>query len=147
MTLLLLASLLAATDVDPRAHGAKGDGLTLDTTAMQQAIDACATAGGGRVVLEAGRFLCGSLVLKSGVTLTVRPDAVLLGSRSLADYANHRLLSATDASDVGVEGGGTIDGQGTAFREPSATSALSLKIPLAFSKSIFVSSLFPRFSL
>jgi hypothetical protein len=121
MTLFLLAAILAGTNVDVRAHGAKGDGVTLDTAALQQAIDACAAAGGGRVVLDTGRFLCGSLVLKSGVTLTIKPDAVLLGSRSVADYANHRLLSATDASDIRLDGGGTIDGQGPTFWERSKT--------------------------
>ena len=113
--MLFVVSLAAAPRIDVAAHGAVGDGQTKDTAALQKAIDACAAAGGGEVVLSRGVFLSGSLVLKSGVTLVVRPEATLLGSRDLADYANGKLISAVDARDVGLAGGGVIDGQGESF--------------------------------
>jgi alpha-L-rhamnosidase len=106
-----------AGTVEVTAHGAAGDGVTNDTAAIQGAIDACAAGGGGDVVLPTGRYLSGSLTLKSGVRLVVTPEATLLGSTSMADYPGRRLISATDAAGVGITGGGTIDGQGNAFWE------------------------------
>lgn len=63
-----------------RDHGAKGDGTTLDTAAIQRAIDAVAAAGGGTVPLPAGTYRSGSIVLRSNVTLDLAEGAVLLGS-------------------------------------------------------------------
>lgn len=117
MTAYLMAALICAGNFAARDFGARADGTTVDTAALQGAVDACSAAGGGRVVLDQGRFLCGSLVLRSGVTLTIRPAATLLGSRNLTDYANRRLLSATDATNIALDGGGTIDGQGSTFWE------------------------------
>ncbi len=114
--LVLLASAATAAQVNVRDHGAVGDGVAKDTKAIQQAIDVCAEGGGGRVVLPRGRYLSGSLVLRDGVTLVVEPEAVLLGSRELADFSGP-LLGAKDARNIGIEGGGTIDGQGEAYWE------------------------------
>src|SRR4051794_15102356 len=68
--------------------GAKGDGSTLDSAAVQQAIDhAAAEAGGGRVVVPGGkRFLVGTLVLKSGIDFHLADDAELLASTRAEDY-------------------------------------------------------------
>src|ERR1700678_3103242 len=62
---------LGARVYNVHAFGAKGDGVTLDTTSLQRAIDACASDGGGTVLLPAGRFLVGSVELKSNVTLHI----------------------------------------------------------------------------
>ena len=67
-------------------NGAVRDGKTLCTTAIQKAIDACDEAGGGKVVIPAGNFLAGTIVLKSNVELHLQKDAVLLGSFDLKDY-------------------------------------------------------------
>jgi polygalacturonase len=119
--LFLVCPLASGQTFNVREHGATGDGVTKDTVALQKAIDACSAASGGEVFFPKGRYLTGSLLLKSGVHLVVTPDATIVGSTSLADYPSGRLLSATEATGIGIEGGGTIDGQGTAFWERSQT--------------------------
>ncbi len=97
------------------AYGAKGDGTTMNTVAIQSAIDAANKAGGGIVTLPAGEYLSGSLQLKSHVELRLDRGAVLLGSSSRADYTHGHwaaLLEADGQEDVKVSGQGTIDGQG-----------------------------------
>ena len=79
-------SLHAAQTCDPRDFGAKGDGTTKDTTAIQGAIDACAGKGGGTVRLTAGTYLSAPIVLKSNITLELDAGATLIGSADRADY-------------------------------------------------------------
>jgi hypothetical protein len=137
LTILLapLAPLLAADPkvYDIAAHGAKGDGTTMNTLAIQQAVDTCHAAGGGVVSVPKGVFLTGSLRLKSGVVLRVEKEAILRGSPTIADYAvetaelhwheydmfttfnvqyRPALIYAEDAERIGLEGLGVIDGQG-----------------------------------
>ena len=71
---------------DPREYGAAGDGQHPDTAAVQAALDAAASAGGGCVYLHNGTFLCGALRLKSNVTLHIETGAVLLGSPQIEDF-------------------------------------------------------------
>ncbi|WP_191908896.1 glycoside hydrolase family 28 protein [Larkinella humicola] len=107
--------------------GAKGDGKTMDTKAIQTAIDRCHAAGGGKVYLHNGRFLSGTIYLKSQVTLYLEAGAVLLGSEKASDYPDqtseyptydeHPLTSkafiyAENSQNVTIEGRGTIDGRG-----------------------------------
>jgi polygalacturonase len=108
---------------DVRKYGAVGDGATFDTQAIQKAIDAC-SGSHGSVLISGGKFLTAPLVLKSAMTLFITPDATLLGSTRPEDYpvlippktaasANQRsLLYADQVSDLAIDGGGTIDGQG-----------------------------------
>jgi polygalacturonase len=131
-TTAALPLIAAARDIDVTDFGAKGDGSTLNTKALQSAIDACAKRGGGIVRIPAGRFLSGTLFLKSGVHLDLDPAAVLLGStrlddfpatpggfRSYADnYTEKSLIYAEDAENIGIGGSGRIDGQGKAFEGP-----------------------------
>src|SRR5689334_977527 len=63
-----------------RSHGAKGDGTTLDTAAVQAAIDAAHAEDGGIVLVPAGDFLIGTVELKSHVTLRLSAKGRLLGS-------------------------------------------------------------------
>ncbi|MBL9204338.1 MAG: hypothetical protein JNN01_04590, partial [Opitutaceae bacterium] len=65
---------------DVRAYGATGDGVTLDTSAVQAAIDACSLEGGGTVLVPAGDFVIGTVDLKSHVTLHLTARGRLLGS-------------------------------------------------------------------
>src|SRR5471032_1480330 len=96
LAIWLLASALAAAEpvssFDVKSFGATGDGHALDTVAIQKTIDACAAASGGVVYFPTGRFLSGTLTLKSGVTLRLSPAAVLLGSTNIADYPMKHLL-------------------------------------------------------
>ena len=71
---------------DVRDFGAKGDGVTLNTVAIQKAIDACAEQGGGRVLVENGTYMTGTVILYSNVNLHIEANAVLLGSPDCADY-------------------------------------------------------------
>jgi hypothetical protein len=99
---------------DPRDFGALADGKTLDTTAIQAAIDAAASSL-GHVNLTAGVFLSGSLILRSGITFHIASDATLLGSTDPAHYRSGRwpaLLLADSATDLHLSGRGTINGQG-----------------------------------
>ncbi len=117
---------------DVRTFGATGDGETRDTPAIQKAIDTCSAAGGGVVLLRGGdksRYVAGTLYLKSNVTLHIDDGATLLGSPHIEDYTtdtdrtmyrgepymNRCLIFAKGASNVTIEGPGTIDGQGASF--------------------------------
>ena len=69
-----------------RDFGAAGDGRAFDGTAIQQAIDACGGAGGGQVLLPAGEYVSGTLVLRDNVTLMISRGATLRGSKDLNAY-------------------------------------------------------------
>ena len=73
---------------DVRDYGAKGDGKTFDTAAVQRAIDECSQSGGGRVVVSGGTFLVKPFRLRSGVELHIAADGRILGSGDWRDYPN-----------------------------------------------------------
>lgn len=110
---------------DAGSFGAVGDGRTLDTAAIQRAIDGCSAAGGGTVRFAPGRYLTGALFLKTGVRLRVDPGVTLVASRNDADYPilptrvagidmpwPAALINVNGQRDVEVSGGGVIDGEG-----------------------------------
>jgi len=119
-------SVLRREVCDPTSFGARADGVAKDTGALQAAIDACATDGGGTVILRSGVFLSGTIRLRNHVTLRIEPGATLRGSQDDADYpflnppvvntqladTRHALVYAESATGVRIEGGGTIDGNG-----------------------------------
>jgi len=115
-----VAGAAAQTVCDVRTFGAKGDGTTKDTAAIQKAIDTC-SAKKGTVKLAGGDFVSGPLEIKSDVTLSVERDAKLLASTDRADYKSATLmrqhtvvpfLHVVDADHVTITGGGLIDGRG-----------------------------------
>ena len=125
--LFLCAGTIAATDYNALQQGAVGDGKTLNTKSLQSAIDALHEKGGGQLYFPAGRYLTGSLQLKSNVTLYLEKEAVLLGSTSPYDYPgfstekelkvnndhfDQALIYAEGAENIGITGEGCIDGQG-----------------------------------
>jgi len=115
-----------------RDFGARGDGTTLDTTAVQAAIDACQQHQGGIVLIPDGTFLIAPVELKSNVTLRLAAGARLTGSTDPRLYhpargiplegdhtmgdGNTGLVYAANANNVTIEGDGTIDGQGEQLR-------------------------------
>jgi polygalacturonase len=116
-----VAALAAPAVCNVHTYGAKADGVTKDTQAIQAAIDACEHKGGGTVVLEAGTYLSAPIVLKSNITLHLDKGATLLGSADHADYPAitefrdpglQALVSATNAHNVSITGEGVIDGAG-----------------------------------
>ena len=112
--------------IDIRERGAQGDGQALDTVVIQQAIDTCAKTGGGEVLFPPGRYLSGTIHLRSGVALHLDAGARIIGTTNLAHYAQptppgfmpeakwgkwHRgLIVGENIEDVSITGTGTIDG-------------------------------------
>lgn len=95
--------------------GAVADAKTLNTQAIQQAIDKCTAQGGGVVLIPKGTFLTGTIVLKTGVNLHFTEGGILLGSSKRADYEKndwYALILAKGQKNISITGKGTIDGQG-----------------------------------
>lgn len=103
--------------------GAVGDGATVNTAAIQKALNTCSAAGGGEVVIPAGNFVTGSILLGPRTTLRLEKDSILTGSPNKQDYPivnvrwegewrpGHRSLIAMDHVDnVGIVGEGKIVG-------------------------------------
>jgi hypothetical protein len=125
---------IGTTTYNVRDFGAKGNGVSLDTAAVQAAIDACHKDQGGTVVIPAGTFVIGTVELKSNVTLHLAAAATLLGSADGKQYhavdaiplhgdstledGNVGLIFAVNAENIAITGLGTIDGQGAQFRGP-----------------------------
>src|SRR5436190_12757024 len=131
----LADNTLGARVYNIRDFGAKGDGATLDTAAVQAAIDACNKDQGGTVLVPAGVFLIGTIEMKSNVTLHIAAQGKLLGSADGKQYraadaiplsgdstlndGNVGLIFAVKAENFTIEGPGIIDGQGLQFHSPT----------------------------
>lgn len=124
----------SGTVCKPTGYGAKADGRTKDTAALQKAIDAC--AGKGTVELTSGTYLSGALTLAGDLTFRIDSGATLLASPQVADYPTVSgtklapLLGASGAKNLTITGAGTIDGQGAPWwavinAEKAAGKALS----------------------
>jgi Glycosyl hydrolases family 28 len=125
-----LARRVGVAQVGARAYniadfGAVGDGTTLNTAAVQKAIDTCTNENGGTVLVPAGDFVIGTVELKSNVTLQIAAKGRLVGSARTEDYkagnnvppgnGNIVMISAANAENVRIVGPGTIDGNGAKF--------------------------------
>lgn len=111
------------------AYGAKADGITLNSKAINEAITACSNKGGGVVLVPSGMWLTGPLVLKSNVNLHLSPNAVL---QFTTDFDQYPLISTTyeglaavrcqppvsavDQENIAITGSGILDGGGDAWR-------------------------------
>jgi polygalacturonase len=103
---------------DVRDFGAVGDGATVNSDAINRAVQAAHAQGGGTVLVEGGDYVSGTIVLKSNVTLRIAKDTVLRASRDAAHYAPLHLIFAEHAENVGIEGPGRILGEGEAWWQP-----------------------------
>lgn len=127
--LFLLCSLMHQTASNAqeifniKKYGAVADGKTINTKAIQAAIDACAKNGGGQVIIPNGTFMTGTIKLKSNVALYLEPSATLKGSGEYSDYEwepydmgpkekRRSLIHGRDLTNVAILGRGTIDGNG-----------------------------------
>ena len=125
---LLIAFSARAQVYDVTRFGAIGDGITDNTTFIQNAIDSCAKKG-GKVYFPKGTFLSATLYLKSHVTLDLSGGATILGIADFKkypyqnadihfygeDWARQALIFCKEQEDVAIEGNGIIDGQGAKF--------------------------------
>ncbi|MHA6247393.1 glycoside hydrolase family 28 protein [Pontibacter sp. CAU 1760] len=113
---------------DAVEYGAVNDGKTLNTNAIQAAIDACAAKGGGIVSFQPGDYLTGSIYLKSGVHLRLDEGVQLLGSQDLTDYPEidtrvagiemkwpSALINVLEQENVAISGKGVVHAQGKPF--------------------------------
>ena len=116
ITLLLLTLTLHAKDYRASFFGIESNGTTLNTRSIQKAIDYIHDQGGGRLVFYVGRFVTGSIYLKSNVTIHLEEGAVLVGSLNPFDYDHNTywtaLIYAYDQENIGITGKGVIDGRG-----------------------------------
>jgi len=107
---------LQAKDYNASMFGIKSNGTTMNTNSIQKGIDYISENGGGRLVFYVGRYLTGTIHLKSNVTIHLEEGAILVGSVNPFDYefmSNWTaLIFAHDQSNIGITGKGVIDGQG-----------------------------------
>ena len=113
-----------------KEYGAVGDGKTVDTEALQNAITACVAAGGGQVMVPAGTYLTGPLTLGSNLDLHVDAGATIQFSPNRKDYplvatswegrqtvSSMSPLTANGAHDLSITGAGVFDGHGEQWRQ------------------------------
>ena len=122
-------------------YGAVGDGYYLNTTAIHAAVNECSETG-GIVYFPAGKYLTGTIFMKSNVTLHLSKGAVLLGSTNLHDYpdkipqirsytdnyATQSLIYAENLYNIAITGQGVINGQGEFFQVPKGMSGANADI-------------------
>lgn len=141
--------ITVSTWFNVREYGATGDGATLDTHAIQSAIDAAAQIGGGTIFFPAGKFLTGAIFLRDNITLHLDAGAELLGSENPADYplvtmrwegvtqpTHAPLIAGEHARHIAILGRGTIDGRGQIWWQRHRAKTLAAPRPrlLAFEK-------------
>ncbi len=140
--LLILASLISlsvfAKDYNVLDFGAKGDGKTMNTVFINDAVLECSKTG-GRVVFPAGEYVTGTIYLSDNVALYLQKGAKILGSTSMADYPpnmpnytffrlgkiKRALIYAEFCENIGIEGEGVIDGRGDRILKDDGTKVKS----------------------
>jgi len=116
LTFLFCSTIITAKDYNASMFGIKSNGTTLNTNSIQKGIDFISANGGGRLVFYVGRYLTGTIYLKSNVTIHLEEGAILVGSVNPLDYGQNfnwtALIFALDQENIGITGKGVIDGQG-----------------------------------
>lgn len=134
--------------IDITSCGAVGDGVTLNTKAIQSAIDSSARAGGGTVLFPAGKYVTGAVFLRDNITLHLESGAILLGSEQPADFPMIRarwegreqethapIIGGAGLNNIAVVGRGTIDGRGAIWWRMHRERTLDLARPRLISFS------------
>ena len=122
--------------------GASGDGVTLDSPAIQRAIDAASQVGGGTVFVSAGKYVVGSIFLRDTITLYIDAGAVLLGSQNISDFpiatmrwegvtqpTHAPLITGDGLKNIAITGRGIIDGRGEMWWQLHRAKALDAPRP------------------
>ena len=147
MMFLMMVSLMthaSSADYNVRDYGAKGDGKTLNHHAINAAIDSCVAHGGGRVVVPAGTYLCGSIRMKSHVELHLSAGAKILAAPAKMKaydeaeswegpayqdgghtYFKNSLIYAIGQEYVSITGRGMIDGLGLTKKDTEKGGVLN----------------------
>lgn len=116
LLLALMATGIQAKDYNMTLFGIMSDGTTMNTRSIQRGIDYISEHGGGRLVFSVGRYLTGTIHLKSNVTIHLGEGAVLVGSTNPYDYDRwqgwYSLIMAVGQENIGITGLGVIDGRG-----------------------------------
>ena len=138
VVIFLLPITFYAKEYNILDFGAKGDGTTINTIAIQNAINACNKTG-GVVVFPSGKYLTGTIYFKNNVSLYLENGAVILGSTDLSDYPENipdyqfyrrgkikrSLIYAENCENISIKGEGIIDGQGAFIKKPNGEVATS----------------------
>lgn len=121
LLLVICQGQLIAKDYNASIFGIKSDGITVNTQSIQKAIDFISEKGGGKLNFYVGRYLTGSISLKSNVSIDLKEGAVLVATTSIYDYVGingiKALIIADGLQNIGLLGKGVIEGQGTAVLE------------------------------
>ncbi|MBF0198494.1 MAG: right-handed parallel beta-helix repeat-containing protein [Planctomycetes bacterium] len=133
--LLFSAFVWAKGDVyQASEHGIKGDGILVETQALQKLVDTCAAEGGGTVILDKGTIVSGMIVLKNGVTLNLAEGVTLKNTGKKEDYPfvsvdiltyypkRRTMIYAQNQQGIAVTGKGTIDGGSSSYKARSSES-------------------------
>lgn len=140
-TTFQIFSATASSPFNVLDFGAIGNGKTINTTSIQDAIDKCSEKG-GVVVFPSGNYVSGTLYFKSNVTLRIEKGATLWGSTNLADYPENlpdytffrkgtikrTLIYAENCLNIAIEGEGTINGRGENFVVPEDSKVNSYSV-------------------
>lgn len=114
--LLLFPISASAKNFNASYFGIKSDGTTLNTGTIQKAIDYISENGGGKLTFYVGRYLTGTLQLKSNVAIQLEEGAILVGTTSVYDYTSANgpkaLVTADGAHNISLSGKGVIEGNG-----------------------------------
>ena len=127
LSVVIFTQSLKAQNYNVLEYGAVNDTSKLSTSAFNKAIEACSLAGGGKVFIPAGRYKTGTIILQDNVELYLERGAILYASTNQKDFPRQKqpsyrsqkdpggwyaLIYAEGATNIGIGGKGTIDGQG-----------------------------------